>query len=236
MDGVERPPSTFFVTANFFDELGARARHGRLFHVGDERPDAPPAVVLGHGLLGQPLRIGPIRRRHVRAAQRQGRHHHRRRRSRVLWSRRRRPGILGAARAARVLRSREPGAHRLLGQNGGVAMWGRLGPGASPQMAEDELATLAAELRRQHPDGRLGGRAPAEQTRRLCGAHRRGVGVHHRRSARPADPRGGVRKSGQPAAGPWRVASARDGAAQRHRRGNRAGSFASCSRRVSCWL
>ena len=31
LEGVERPSSTFFVTANFFDELGARARHGRLF-------------------------------------------------------------------------------------------------------------------------------------------------------------------------------------------------------------
>jgi predicted permease len=30
-------------------------------------------------------------------------------------------------------------------------MWGRLGPGSSPQMAQAELTTLAAELRRQHP-------------------------------------------------------------------------------------
>jgi hypothetical protein len=48
MDGVGRTASTFFVTANFFDELGARSAQGRLFRVGDERPDVPPAVVLGH--------------------------------------------------------------------------------------------------------------------------------------------------------------------------------------------
>ena len=32
-------------------------------------------------------------------------------------------------------------------------MWGRLSPGASPQMAEAELTTLTADLRRQHPKG-----------------------------------------------------------------------------------
>src|SRR4029077_15264749 len=35
----------------------------------------------------------------------------------------------------------------------GVALWGRLGPGASPQMAESDLTTLAADFRRQHPAG-----------------------------------------------------------------------------------
>ena len=49
LDGVEPAPTAFFITSNYFDELGARARYGRLFHVGDERPDVPPAVVLGHG-------------------------------------------------------------------------------------------------------------------------------------------------------------------------------------------
>src|SRR4030095_11491965 len=43
------PASMSCVTATFFDELGARPAQGRLFRVGDERPDAPPAIVLGHG-------------------------------------------------------------------------------------------------------------------------------------------------------------------------------------------
>ena len=153
VDGVE--PATDRVLRDrrtIFDELGARARYGRLFHVGDERPDAPPAVVLGHGFWSQPLRIGPFRRRHVRAAQRQGRHHHRRRRARVLWSRAATTPAFWA-----LLDHHEYFVHGsqvltdFSGQNGGVGMWGRLGPGSSPKMAEDELATLAAELRRQHP-------------------------------------------------------------------------------------
>src|SRR5580765_126945 len=49
VEGDQRPASTFFVTANFFEELGARATHGSLFRAGDDKPDAPPAVVLGHG-------------------------------------------------------------------------------------------------------------------------------------------------------------------------------------------
>jgi hypothetical protein len=35
--------------------------------------------------------------------------------------------------------------------SGGVAMWGRLSTGASPQAAEAELTILTAELRQQHP-------------------------------------------------------------------------------------
>src|SRR6185436_16281823 len=46
VEGVDRPASTFFVTANFFDELGARTTLGRLFNAGDERPEAPATIVL----------------------------------------------------------------------------------------------------------------------------------------------------------------------------------------------
>ncbi len=47
LEGAGKPASAFFVTGNFFDELGARAAQGRLFDAGDERSDAPPVVVLG---------------------------------------------------------------------------------------------------------------------------------------------------------------------------------------------
>jgi hypothetical protein len=33
-----------------------------------------------------------------------------------------------------------------------VFMWGRLRPGLAPRAAEEELSSLAAELRRQYPD------------------------------------------------------------------------------------
>jgi hypothetical protein len=48
VDGIARPASTAFITANFFDELGARPTHGRLFRSGDDKPDAPASIVLGH--------------------------------------------------------------------------------------------------------------------------------------------------------------------------------------------
>ena len=38
------------VTANFFDVLGVRARHGRTFLADEDKPESAPAVVLGHGL------------------------------------------------------------------------------------------------------------------------------------------------------------------------------------------
>lgn len=148
VEGVERPPSTFFVTANFFDELGARPRHGSLFGVGDDRPDAPPAVVLGHGFWAShfgsdPSVVGTSVRLNGKAVT-----------------------IIGVvAREFSGLGGDDPAFWALLDHHGYfvhgsqlltdfssvVTMWGRLSPGASPQMAADELTTLAAELRRQHP-------------------------------------------------------------------------------------
>ena len=152
LEGAERSPSTCFVTANFFDELGARPRHGRLFSAGDESPDAPPAVVLGHGFWAShfgsdPAVVGTAVRLNGKAVT-----------------------IVGvAAREFSGLGANAPAFWALLEhhgyfvhgsqmltdfsgqQNSGVTMWGRLSPGPSPQMAEDELAALAAELRRQHP-------------------------------------------------------------------------------------
>lgn len=151
LDGVEPAPTTFFVTSNYFDELGARASSGRLFQAGDERPDAPPAVVLGHGFWSRhfgsdPSVVGTSVRLNGNAVT-----------------------IIGVvAREFSGLAGDDPEFWALLehhgyfvhgsqvltdfsGQSGGVGMWGRLGPRSSPQMAEDELAALAAELRRQHP-------------------------------------------------------------------------------------
>ena len=151
LDGVEPAPTAFFVTSDYFDELGARARYGRLFHVGDERPDAPPAVVLGHGFWSRHFGSDPS----------------------VVGTSVRLSGnvvtIIGvAAREFSGLAGDDPAFWALLehhdyfvhgskvltdfsGQNGGVGMWGRMSPGSSPKMVEDELAALAAELWRQHP-------------------------------------------------------------------------------------
>jgi len=149
VEGVDRPSSTFFVTANFFDELGARAELGRLFNIRDERPDAQATVVLGQAFWAShfgsdPSVVGTTVRLNGKPAT-----------------------IIGvAALEFSGLAGDTPAIWALLEQHGyfvhgsqvltdfssGVAMWGRLGPGASPQMAETELTTLAAELRRQHPN------------------------------------------------------------------------------------
>ena len=64
IDGEERPLTAHFVTENFFSELGAAARVGRLFDPGvDASPDADSVVVLSHGFwqrhfAGDPLVVG----------------------------------------------------------------------------------------------------------------------------------------------------------------------------------
>jgi predicted permease len=142
---------TFFVTSNFFDELGAAPAHGRMLSVNDGRTDAPPVVVLGHGFWvshfgANPSVVGTSVRLNGRAVT-----------------------IVGvAARESTGLAVETPALWAAIehhgdivhgsqiltdfsGQNGGVTMFGRLGPGSSPRAAEDELTRLAAELRREHP-------------------------------------------------------------------------------------
>jgi predicted permease len=153
LEGAEQSVSTFFVTANFFDELGAIPMHGRLFRLGDERPDTPAAVVLGHGFWASHFGSDP----EVVGTS-------------VLLSGKATTIIGVAAREFSGLGGKTPAFWALLEdhayfvhgsqmltdfsgrQGSGVAMWGRLGPGQSPRMAEDELAALATELGRQHPE------------------------------------------------------------------------------------
>ena len=148
VEGAEQPLSAFFVTANFFDELGPRAAHGRLLGVADEKPDATPAVVLGHGFWAShfgsdPSVVGTSVRINGKAA------------TIVGVVAREFSGLAGDTPAFWALLERHGyfvhGSRLLTDFSSGVGMWGRLGPGVSAQMAEDELAILAAELRRQHP-------------------------------------------------------------------------------------
>jgi predicted permease len=149
VEGADQPPSTFFVTPNFFDELGATAQLGRLFRVGDDDPGAPPAVVVGHGFWvshfgADPSVVGTSVRLNGKAVT-----------------------ILGvAAREFSAMGSDPPAFWALIEHHSyfvhgsqlrtdyanGVRMWGRLGPGVSLQQASDEMTALAAELRRQRPN------------------------------------------------------------------------------------
>lgn len=148
VDGITRPSTTFFVTANFFDELGARAALGRLFNRGDERPDAPATVVLGEGFWAShfgsdPSVVGTSVRLNGQSA------------TIVGVVAREFSGLSGSSPDFWALVERHAyfvhGSRVLTDFSSGIAMWGRLGPGESPQTAEAELATLAANLRRQHP-------------------------------------------------------------------------------------
>ena len=48
VDGQAMNVTGAFVSGNYFDVLGTRARLGRLLHSSDDRPDAPLAVVISH--------------------------------------------------------------------------------------------------------------------------------------------------------------------------------------------
>lgn len=150
LEGAQAPAATFFVTANFFDELGARSVHGRLFRAGDEKPDAPPAVVLGARFWAShfgsdPAVVGSTVRLNGKAATILG----------IVapeFS-----GLAGDSPAVWGLIDQHAyfihGSQLLTDFSNGVAMWGRLRPGATAESAGTELTSLAAELRRQYPKG-----------------------------------------------------------------------------------
>jgi predicted permease len=148
VEGAERSAETAFVTSNFFDELGARAALGRLFNRGDEGAGAPGTVVLGHGFWtshfgSDPNVVGTSVRLNGKAA------------TVIGVVAREFSGLGGDSPAFWALLDHHGyfvhGSRLLTDFSGGVAMWGRLRAGASPETAEAELATLAAELRRQYP-------------------------------------------------------------------------------------
>jgi len=149
----ENAPRTYFVTGNFFAQLGAAAAAGRLFTEADEAPVTAPMVVLGHGFWASRFGASPG----------------------VVGARVRLNGktatVVGvAAREFSGLGSDTPAFWALITQhphfvhgseilsdfsgqkNSGVSMWGRLAEGATPLAAEAELASLAATLRQQRPD------------------------------------------------------------------------------------
>ena len=144
----EQPLTAFFVTANYFDELGPRTTHGRLFSDGDERPDAPPAVVLGHGYWishfgSDPSVVGKSVRLNGKTA------------TVIGVVAREFSGLAGNAPAFWTLLEFHEyfvhGSQVLTDFSSGVSMWGRPAPGASQQAVDDELATLTSELRKQYP-------------------------------------------------------------------------------------
>jgi predicted permease len=127
---------------------GRPTRLGRLFNTGDERSEAPAAVVLGYGfwtnhfgsddsVVGTSVRLNGKPATIIGVVVREF------------------SGLGGDSPDFWALLPQHGyfvhGSQLLSDFSGGVAMWARLGPGASPQMAEAELTTLTADLQRQHP-------------------------------------------------------------------------------------
>jgi len=151
IDDDLQPFSASFVTPNFFTELGTPAAYGRLFTPSlDSSPSAPPSVVLSYGLWqhrfsGDPSIIG--RTIHIS-----------KRPATVI-------GILpydfaslgGSGPEIWMPMAQQPyfiqGSKVLTDwKDSSSRMWGRLAPGVTAKVAEQELRSLTHELRKQHPE------------------------------------------------------------------------------------
>jgi predicted permease len=151
IDGGEQQVNTQFVTANFFSELGARAMLGRtLDPARDEAPGAEPVVVVSQAFWqrhfgGDPSAAGRTIRLNNRPARVAG----------VVSSEFSGLGMDAPDLWAPI--NQEPyfvaGSRLADFSDGGIGvlLWGRLQAGLTPQAAEQELMSLAAELHRQHP-------------------------------------------------------------------------------------
>jgi predicted permease len=153
LEGEAKSLSTEFVTANFFEELGGPVALGRrLDPVRDEAADAQPVVVLGYwfwqrrfandpSIVGRTLRLNgkPATVVGVASPQFGGLHVD----QPDLWVPiAQQPYFVAGSQLLTDFSS----------ENASVNMWGRLQPGVSPKVAEEELKSLAAALRQQHPE------------------------------------------------------------------------------------
>ena len=142
-----------FVTANYFTELGAGATLGRLLDpTRDEASGADPVVVLSHGFwerhFGSDASIA----------------------GRTIHLNGKPVMVVGVASSefsgvslddpdAWLAVTQSPyfvtGSKRLTDysvESSDEQVWGRLKPGVAPKVAEDELRSLAAALRAEHPN------------------------------------------------------------------------------------
>ncbi len=151
LEGEQKQLNANFVTANFFSELGAGAALGRLLDPArDVAANAEPVVALSYRYWqshfgGDPAIVGRTMRLNSRPAT-------------VIGVASREFSGLGIGSpdvwvpiTQRSLFVKGSDLADFSDDGTSVFMWGRLGPGATPKAAEDELRSLAAELHRQHP-------------------------------------------------------------------------------------
>jgi predicted permease len=152
VEGEQKQLPVQFVSANLFHELGATPLLGRFLDPSrDDASNAAPVIVLGYGFWqrhfgGDPQVVGRTLRLNGKPA--------------VIV------GVAPAAFSGLSMNQslvwapleQQPyyaaGSHLLTDfavESPGVEMWGRLLPGIAPAAAEQELASLVAELRKQQP-------------------------------------------------------------------------------------
>ena len=150
IDDDIQPTSASFVTPNYFTELGTPAAYGRLFEPSlDTSPSAPPAVILSYELWqnrfsGDPNIIG--RTIHVN-----------KRPATIIGITPYTFASLGGQHPELWMpMAQQPyfieGSKALTDWNDStIRMWGRLAPGVTEKVAEQELRALTDQLRKQHP-------------------------------------------------------------------------------------
>jgi predicted permease len=151
LEGDVQPVSAGFVTANYFMELGSSAAYGRLLDPArEDATDATPAVVLSFGFWqrrfgADPSIVGKVVSLNKKMAT-------------VIGVTPHAFASLGDQHPDVWLpMSQQPyfveGSKELTETSGGgsVEMWGRLAPGVTAKVAEQELLVLTNELRKQHP-------------------------------------------------------------------------------------
>ena len=151
IEGEAKPVEAHFVSPDFFHELGVAGGRGRMLSGAlDGAAGSAPVVVLSRGFWerhfgGDPLAIGakmevngkPATVVGVAPADFSGLNMA----VPAFWAPLRQQPYFSAG--SRLLTD--------LGAAGGVQMWGRLAPGMNPRAAEQELASLAKELRNEYP-------------------------------------------------------------------------------------
>jgi predicted permease len=163
MEGEAKPVTAAFVTSNYHSDLGATARLGRILHPArDPAPGGDPPVVLSYGFWrrhfgGDPTVVGRTVLLGGKAAY-------------VV-------GVMAREFSGLLLETPDvwiplqfhpefvPGSRLLtdFSADRGVIMWGRLLPGVTPAAALEELRSLAARLREQHPEGMWENESPLSQ-------------------------------------------------------------------------
>ena len=143
----------FFVTSNFFTDLGANVAFGRLFHpTMDEKATGDPAVLLSHefwqrhfggdpSIVGKPIRLNGKNATIVGVVAEDF--------SGLTFSS---PEIWLPLSTQPYFVEGSKLLTNLSGESDGVDVWGRMKPGISANMVEDELRSLAGQLRLQYPN------------------------------------------------------------------------------------